>query len=140
MLMTRRMSGDFLRVVTPVCLTTSGSDGSARLTRFCTSTCARLRLTPCLKVTVRLYEPSLVHCDDMYSIPSTPLTCCSMGAAIACETTSALAPGKLQSTWTTGGEIDGYCAKGSVNTETPPARVMTIDSTEAKIGRSMKKR
>ena len=34
----------------------------------------------------------------------------------------------------------GYCAIGSVNTAIDPASVMTIDSTEAKIGRSMKKR
>ena len=33
----------------------------------------------------------------------------------------------------------GYCATGSVNTATPPASTKTIDSTEAKIGRSMKK-
>ena len=60
------MSGErFLTVVTPVCLITSGSSGTARLTRFCTSTWAMFRSTPCLNVTVRLYEPSLVHCDDM---------------------------------------------------------------------------
>ena len=39
-----------------------------------------------------------------------------------------------------GGVICGYCAIGSVQTATPPASVMTIDSTVAKIGRSMKKR
>ena len=53
------------RVVTPVCLSVSGSKGTARLTRFCTMTWAMFTSTPCLKVTVRLYEPSLVHCDDM---------------------------------------------------------------------------
>ena len=56
------------------------------------------RSTPCLNVTVRLYVPSLVHCEDMYSMFSTPLTCCSIGAATVSETTWALAPGKLQST------------------------------------------
>src|SRR5947199_6618136 len=39
-----------------------------------------------------------------------------------------------------GGVICGYCATGRVQTAMPPARVMTIDSTAAKIGRSMKKR
>ena len=34
--------------------------------------------------------------------------------------------------------ISGYCAIGSVNSATPPASVTMIDSTEAKIGRSMK--
>ena len=38
-----------------------------------------------------------------------------------------------------GGVTSGYCATGSVNTATPPASTKTIDSTEAKIGRSMKK-
>src|SRR5438270_13686592 len=39
-----------------------------------------------------------------------------------------------------GGVIGGYCAIGNVKTAIPPARVMTMDSTAAKIGRSMKKR
>ena len=37
--------------------------------------------------------PSLVHCEDMYIMPSTPLTCCSIGAATVSATTWALAPG-----------------------------------------------
>ena len=39
-----------------------------------------------------------------------------------------------------GGVICGYCATGSVQTAIPPASVITIDSTAAKIGRSMKNR
>src|SRR4051812_6055690 len=39
-----------------------------------------------------------------------------------------------------GGVMGGYCASGRLNTETAPARVMTMDSTVAKMGRSMKKR
>src|SRR5579884_3756245 len=39
-----------------------------------------------------------------------------------------------------GGVICGYWATGSDWIDTAPARVMTIDSTAAKIGRSMKKR
>src|SRR3954452_22032917 len=101
------MSGDRLRVVTPVCLMTSGSFGIARLTRFCTRICARFRSTPCSKVTVRLYVPSLVHVEDMYSMFSTPLTCSSMGLATDSDTTWALAPGKLQVTETFGGETGG---------------------------------
>src|SRR5579884_1515741 len=38
-----------------------------------------------------------------------------------------------------GGVIGGYCANGRLKSATAPARVMTIDSTAAKIGRSMKK-
>ena len=119
---------------------TSGSSGRARLTRFCTSTWAMSRSTPFLKVTVRLYWPSLVLCDDMYSMSSTPLTCCSIGAAMVVATTSALAPGYWQLTCTVGGVMRGYCASGKENSATPPASVMTMDSTAAKIGRSMKKR
>src|SRR5262249_56066793 len=55
--------------------------GSAMATRFCTSTWAMFTLVPSSKVTSRVYEPSLLLCDDMYSIPSTPTTCCSIGAA-----------------------------------------------------------
>ncbi len=62
-------------------------------TRFCTSTWAMFRSTPSLKVTVSVYEPSLVDCDDMYIMPSTPLTCCSMGAATVSATTFESAPG-----------------------------------------------
>src|SRR5665213_1459947 len=39
-----------------------------------------------------------------------------------------------------GGVTCGYCAMGSVHTATPPANVITMDSTAAKIGRSMKNR
>src|SRR5262245_34272523 len=39
-----------------------------------------------------------------------------------------------------GGVICGYWASGRVQTATPPARVMTSDSTVAKMGLSMKKR
>ena len=39
-----------------------------------------------------------------------------------------------------GGVISGYWATGSTHTAMPPPSVMMIDSTEAKIGRWMKKR
>ena len=43
-------------------------------------------------------------------------------------------------TVTTGGAISGYCAIGSTRIDARPARMMKIDRTAAKIGRSMKKR
>src|SRR5262245_23144068 len=43
-------------------------------------------------------------------------------------------------TATPGGVIGGYWAIGNENSAIAPVRVMTIDSTAAKIGRSMKKR
>ena len=62
-------------------------------TRFCTSTWAMSGLVPSLNVTVSCMAPSLVHCDSMYSMPSTPLTCSSIGAATVSETVRASAPG-----------------------------------------------
>src|SRR6266849_10954731 len=103
MLTTRRMLGDCFLTVTPVTLITSGNVGSAWATRFCTSTCAVSRLTPSLNVTVQLYEPSLLDCEDMYIMFSTPWICCSMGAATVSATTLALAPGYWQATWIVGG-------------------------------------
>ena len=87
------MSGDRFLTVTPMALTTSGSVGSAMATRFCTSTWAMFTSVPSSNVTSRVYEPSLLLCDDMYSMFSTPLTCCSIGAATVSATTWALAPG-----------------------------------------------
>jgi len=55
-------------------------------------------------------------------------------------TTWASAPGYEAETSTVGGAISGYCATGSVHMAIPPATVMMIDNTEAKIGRWMKKR
>src|SRR5262245_30244066 len=76
----------------------------------------------------------------MYMIPSTPLTCCSIGAATESATSLALAPGYVHVTWTVGGVTCGNCASGRYQPDINPARVITIDSTAAKIGRSMKNR
>src|SRR6516165_10581040 len=76
----------------------------------------------------------------MYIMFSTPLTCCSIGAATVSATTWALAPGYWQVTTTVGGAIGGYIAIGSDQSAIAPASVITIDRTVAKIGRSMKKR
>src|SRR6185437_3654067 len=71
---------------------------------------------------------------------STPLICSSIGAITVVATTSALAPGYWPLTLMIGGTISGYCAIGRRMNDTPPRIRNTIDSTEAKIGRSMKKR
>src|SRR5262249_1068863 len=70
---------------------------------------------------------------------STPLICCSSGATTVSATTSALAPGYWPLTLTTGGAMSGYCATGSLPTATAPTITNTIETTAAKIGRSMKK-
>src|SRR5687767_7669127 len=71
---------------------------------------------------------------------STPLIWFSSGAATVCSSTVADAPGYTARTVTTGGAISGYCAIGSTRIAARPAITMKIDSTAAKIGRSMKKR
>src|SRR5260370_28530771 len=126
--------------LTPIVRTSSGSVGSAMATRFCTSTWAMFTLVPSSKVTSSVYEPSLLLCDDMYSMPSTPTTCCSIGAATVSATTWALAPGYLAVTWTVGGVISGYSATGRRAAAMAPSRMMTMEITQARTGRSMKKR
>jgi hypothetical protein len=50
-----RIAVDFFWTVTPCFCTASGNCDSAELeTRFCTSTCAKSRSVPILKVTIRL--------------------------------------------------------------------------------------
>src|ERR1700692_1478244 len=70
---------------------------------------------------------------------STPLICCSIGVAPVAATTSALAPGTWSGTLVTRGGILGYCPPGSRENDTPPRMTNTIETTAAKIGRSMKK-
>src|SRR5580693_996182 len=71
---------------------------------------------------------------------STPLTCCSIGAATVSRTTFALAPGYVQDTCTVGGVISGYWAIGSVFTAAKPANKITAEITTPRTGRSMKNR
>src|SRR6266851_10138600 len=68
-----------------------------------------------------------------------PLTCCSMGAATDCDTTSALAPGKVVVTVTWGGTTCGYWAIGRFTAASEPTRIMISAMTVEKTGRSMKK-
>ena len=70
---------------------------------------------------------------------STPLICCSIGVTTVEATTSALAPGYWPVMVMVGGEISGYCAIGSrAEMLHRPRMTITIETTEAKIGRSMK--
>jgi hypothetical protein len=48
-----RIAVDFFWTVTPWLCTACGNCDTALATRFCTSTCAKLRSMPILKVTVR---------------------------------------------------------------------------------------
>src|SRR5579863_4944731 len=71
-------------------------------------------------------------------MPSTPLTCCSIGCATVSTSVLALAPGYVVVTWIVGGVMFGYCATGSVNSATPPITSVRIAMTLARTGRSMK--
>ena len=71
---------------------------------------------------------------------STPLICSSRGVATASEITRGFAPGYTARTTTEGGTTSGYSLIGSPNMAIRPAMKITIDTTAAKIGRSMKKR
>src|SRR6266567_4155926 len=105
--------------------TRTGMTGNASDTRFCTSTWAMSESMPRRNVTVSVYEPSLVACDDIYIMPSTPETWASIGAATVSRTVCELAPGYWAVTCTVGGVTSGYCATGNVQTATNPANVMT---------------
>src|SRR5258708_77353 len=101
-------SGELLTVVTPSRCTSSGRRGIAWLTRFCTSCWARSGGVPSLKVTVSVIRPSEVACEAMYSMPSTPLICSSIGAATVSAIVCGLAPGYVATTTTDGGTTSGY--------------------------------
>src|ERR1700728_4124143 len=101
----------------------------ARDTRFCTNTSAVSVSVPMSNVTVSVYDPSLPDCEDMYSMWSMPLTCCSIGAATVSATTWALAPGYWIDTCTPGGVICGYCAIGKVKNAMAPTRAIATDTT-----------
>src|SRR6476620_7263034 len=70
---------------------------------------------------------------------STPLIGCSIVVTTVAATPSALAPGYWPDTVMVGGAISGYWATGRRKKATPPKITKTIETTEAKIGRSMKK-
>ena len=132
--------GELFTAVTPIWRTSSGRRGKARWMRFCTCDSACSTLVPTLNVTVRVSEPSDVFCDDMYSMFSTPLICSSNGAATVSAITFGFAPGYCARTTTEGGTTSGYSEIGSLKIDSRPATNMMIDSTAAKIGRSMKNR
>src|SRR6185295_8214012 len=71
-------------------------------------------------------------------MPSTPLIASSSGVATVSAITFGLAPGYTVRTTTEGGTTSGYSPMGSNGIEISPAAKITIESTAAKIGRSMK--
>src|SRR6266446_10157954 len=70
---------------------------------------------------------------------STPLIWSSIGDTTVEATVSALAPGYWPVTLMIGGAMSGYWATGSRENDTAPRMTKTIETTAAKIGRSIKK-
>src|SRR5437870_1468395 len=70
---------------------------------------------------------------------STPFTCCSIGVATDCSTSSALAPTYVVVTWISGGVMSGYCEMGSRESDTAPTITVTMERTIATMGLRMKK-
>src|SRR5690606_20229704 len=89
-------------------------------------------------VTVICSTPSEPATDLVYIMSSTPLIASSSGVATVSAITFGLAPGYTVRTTTDGGTTSGYSPIGSSGIEIRPAAKITIDSTAAKIGRSMK--
>src|SRR5688500_13410171 len=69
---------------------------------------------------------------------STPLIASSSGAATVSAMVFGFAPGYTARTTTDGGTTSGYSVIGRRGSAIRPATKMMIDSTAAKIGRSMK--
>ena len=135
--MTRKV-GDCFCVVTPKLTTSDGSRESAWLTRFCTCTWAASGSVPGRNVMVICNTPSDPATDFMYIMFSTPLICSSNGVETVSAITLGFAPGYIARTMTAGGTTSGYSLIGKMGIAINPAAKITIDSTAAKIGRSMK--
>src|SRR5688572_11356375 len=133
-----RKTGDCFSVVTPCRRTSSGSRASAWATRFCTRTAASSASVPGRKVIVICSTPSDPAIDLRYVMSSTPLIASSSGVATVSAITLGLAPGYTVRTTTDGGTTSGYSLIGSSGIAIRPAAKITIESTAAKIGRSMK--
>src|SRR5437868_1640671 len=93
---------------------------------------------PVAKVRVVVDWPVSSLVDDMYSRLSIPFICCSMTWTTVFCTVVAEAPGYVVLIWTEGGATGGNCSMGSDPRANPPASMIRIERTIAKMGRSMK--
>jgi len=114
-----------------------GNNGMANCTRFWTITKAVFNRC---KSNVTVASRAVVAiCEDMYSMPATPLTAAQWRANVS-ATTWALGPRVGDRHRDTRGVIGGYWAIGRYSSAIPPVSEMKMESTAAKIGRSMKNR
>jgi hypothetical protein len=68
------------------------------------------------------------------------VSCCSITWVTEFCTVWASAPGYMALITTAGGAMVGYCSIGRLVAAMPPASMVTMAMTQAKTGRSMKKR
>ena len=78
--------------VVPNSTTGDGSCELACACRICVRIWSSVGSVSTPKKTLRVMLPLLALTEYMYSMPSTPLTCCSIGLATDCSTVSASAP------------------------------------------------
>ena len=135
---TIRKVGDCFCVVTPWRRTSSGRRASAWADAVLHAHRRVVGIGAGLKVTVICSTPSEPATDLRYIMSSTPLIASSSGVATVSAITFGLAPGYTVRTTTDGGTTSGYSLIGSSGIAIRPAAKITIDSTAAKIGRSMK--
>ena len=94
---------------------------------------------PSLKSTISaVLELPVEFSEYMWSMLSTPLTCCSIGVATARSMVSASAPGYIANTRTSGGAMSGNCPTGRPRMVIAPTMTIRIEMTMATIGRLMK--
>src|SRR6266850_34560 len=89
-------------------------------------------------VTTSCIVPSFAFVDCMYSMLSTPFSCCSSGAATACSIVRASAPLYVAVTVICGGTMSGNWAIGSACMATRPPSTVMMAMTMATTGRRMK--
>jgi hypothetical protein len=123
---------------TPLRRTSSGNRGSASCTRLLTLKTAVSTFVPTSNVAVIDNVPFDADDELKYSMPSTPESCSSIGAATVCARVSALAPGYVALIWIVGGTISGYWAIGRRMNAAMPASTMMIALTPANTGRRRK--
>ena len=112
---------------------------SAFLRRFCTSTCARFGSVPGLKVTLSSALPLELE-EPKYSRFLAPDNSSSMTLVTVSAMVLAEAPGYVAMMEICGGATFGNCDTERLGMASKPARVIKMATTQANLGRSIKKR
>jgi len=90
---TSKKLDDDLATTTPCRCTSSGNNGVAVASLFCTCTCAISGLVSASKVRVNVAEPLDSEVDDIYNKPSKPFIFCSITWVTESSKVRAEAPG-----------------------------------------------